>query len=122
MKVSLFTTYSSLLQGRPCKISRSTMNRRLASITWCRGHPSKKGCNMTSVTPILGAKINTFKRELCSMREIQLMENSINGQCLSRCFTQRLCTDIFKYSRKDFKYKSINLKMYQNNIQCNSIS
>ena len=29
---------------------------------------------------------------------------------------------IFKYSRKDFKYKSINLKMYQNNIQCTSIS
>lgn len=55
------TTKSSLLQGRSCKISRSTMKSRLASITWWSGHPSRKGCSIVSLTPSLMCQKHTAK-------------------------------------------------------------
>lgn len=55
------TTKSSLLQGRSCKISRSTMKSRLASITWWSGHPSRKGCSIVSLTPSLICQKHTAK-------------------------------------------------------------
>lgn len=55
------TTKSSLLQGRSCKISRSTMKSRLASITWWSGHPSRKGCSIVSLTPSLICQKHTSK-------------------------------------------------------------
>lgn len=68
------TTKSSLLQGRSCKISRSTMKRRLASITWWRGHPSRKGCSITSLTPSLMCQKHTQQSFQFFNIEVQILQ------------------------------------------------
>ena len=51
-------TQKPSLHGKPESISWSTMNNLLASNTWSSVQPSRKGLNVSSVTPNLSTKMS----------------------------------------------------------------